>query len=446
MKARFVAASLLLTSMLFLQKSNATDFPWVGAGITLDARLNCPYISHRGGTVFLQLSIATPEIGLSKRRPMNVAVVLDRSGSMADESKIQYARKALISLIDQLTSEDIFSLVIYDDVIEVLKKAGRVGNKNELKRLVQRVQPRNSTNLGGGMVEGFRQAEKYAGKEHVNRVILLSDGLANTGITDERELNRIARRYRSKSISLTTMGVGLDYNENLMMGLAEHGGGNYYFIESPNSLASIMNKEFNLMSKSVAHNAFIEIRPGKGVEIRDVIGCEFNPEGRSFVIPVGDLYSNDRREFTLELLVPPGTEPMVVASGTLRYETEFGWLRTFPTFSTTIHYTRDAVVIEKNRDMETQAKADIAISTRKVERAMQALDAGNHEEAAKEIGEAQEMIQSSPAATSGAGAAILGEQAGRLDEYQKTLKDSNDVRRAKKAIQYENYRTQKNKQ
>ena len=243
------------------------------------------------------------------------------------------------------------------------------------------------------------------------------------------------------------MGVGLDYNENLMMGLAEHGGGNYYFIESPNSLASIMNKEFNLMTKIAARNAFIELTLGKGVELHDVIGCDFGTGNHRFTIPVGDLYSNDRREFTLELQVPEGSESMLVASGKLRYETEYGWLQTSPAFSCTIHYTKDLVAVEKNRDMETQAKADIAVSTRKVERAMEALDAGNHEEAAKEIDDAKQMILSSPAATSGAGAAILGEQAGRLDMYQNTLKDSvNDARRAKKAIQYENYRTQKNKQ
>ncbi|MBI4429910.1 MAG: VWA domain-containing protein [Ignavibacteriales bacterium] len=441
----FAAGAVLFVSVP--QQTGATDFPWVGRGIQLEASLNCPYISHRGGTVFLQLSISTPEIGTSKRRPMNLAVVLDRSGSMDDEAKIEYARKTLFSLIDQLTSEDIFSLVIYDDVIEVLKKAGRVGNKKELRRLVQRVQPRGSTNLGGGMVEGFRQAQKFASKEYVNRVILLSDGLANTGITDDRELNRIARRYRSQSISLTTMGVGLDYNENLMMGLAEHGGGNYYFIESPNGLASIMSKEFNLMAKVVAHNAFIEFTPGKGVEVRDVIGCEFGKERWTFTIPVGDLYSNDRREFTVELLVPPGFEPLVVASGMLRFGTEYGWLRTSPSFSTTIRYTRDVVVIEKNRDMETQAKADIAVSTRKVERAMEALDAGNNEEAAREIGEARQIILSSPAAASGAGAAILGEQAGKLRMYQNSLKDSlHDTRRAKKAIQFDNYKTQKHQQ
>ncbi len=438
----FFVASLIAVFCLAVPATMSHGIAPSPGGIVLDGRLNCPYISHRGGRVFLQLSIVTPDIGTTKRRPMNLSVVLDRSGSMGDESKMEHAKKALFSLIDQLQSEDILSLVIYDDVVEVLKSAGPVGKKSELKRLIQRVHPRGSTNLGGGMVEGFRQAERYAGREYTNRVILLSDGLANTGVTDPRELGRIARRNRSKSITLTSMGVGLDYNENLMMTLAENGGGNYYFIESSHSLASIMNKEFNRMSKVIARNAALELTLGKGVTLKNVIGCESDNERDHYTLPIGDLYSSDRREFTVELEIPEGSLSAFVASGTLRYDSDQSWLQSTPSFTTTIHYTTDAAVIEKNRDLETQAKADIALSTRKVERAMEALDEGKPEEAAKEIDDARQMILSSPAAGSSAGAGILGDQASKLDSFQKTLKDS-DAKKAKKSIQYENYKVQK---
>ncbi|MEK7748995.1 MAG: VWA domain-containing protein, partial [Bacteroidota bacterium] len=171
----FVVASLIAVSFFAAPAAMSHGMTPLPGRIVLDGKLNCPYISHRGGRVFLQLSIVTPDIGTTKRRPMNLSVVLDRSGSMGDESKMEQAKKALYSLIDQLHSEDILSLVIYDDVIEVLKSAGRVGNKSELKRLIQRVHPRGSTNLGGGRVEGFRQAERFANREYSNRVILLSD-------------------------------------------------------------------------------------------------------------------------------------------------------------------------------------------------------------------------------------------------------------------------------
>lgn len=416
-------------------------------GITIDGKLNCPTISTLGGRAYLHITIEAPSIASSKRRPMNLAVVLDRSGSMGDQAKMEYARKALNSLIDQLREGDIFSLVIYDDVVEVLQRAQRVGNTERLRGLVERVSPRGSTNLGGGMVEGFRQVERHAGKEFVNRVILLSDGLANQGVTDPHELNRIARRYRGKSISLTTMGVGVDYNENLMVGLSESGGGSYYFIESPRTLASIMRKEFNLLSSVVTQNACIELRPARGVRLVDVIGYEHRIEGDRLEIPVGDLYAGDRQELTVELDIPEGSGTFTAVRGSLRYEGT-GFFESFPTFAATVHYSSDMAVIEKHRDREIQAKADIALSTRKVEQAMQAMDRGDMEEAAVELKAAETMIAASIAgAPSGVGAGVLQQQRSRLEQYQQMLKDSvNDGRRAKKAIQYENYRMLRNKQ
>ena len=415
-------------------------------GITLDGRLNCPTISYRGGTAYLLLSIVTSDLLTPQRRPMNLSIVLDRSGSMADQGKLEYAKKALYSLIDQLTSEDIVSIVVYDDIINVLREARRVGDKNEMKKIVEGIYPRGSTNLGGGMIEGFRQVERNVGKELVNRVILLSDGLANQGITDAHELNRIARRHRAKSISLTTMGVGLDYNENLMVGLSDNGGGNYYFIEHPSSLASIVRKEFNMLSSVVAQNASIELTLGKQVRMNDIIGCEYRAESNRYIIPVGDLYSNDRRELTVELAVPEGAQSFTVASGVLRFESK-DWTDAFPSFSTIIHYSKDVAEIEKNRDMETQSKADVALSTRHVTQAMKALDDGNQEEAAKALGDASMSLSASPAASqAGASGAAIRSQLLKMESYKSILKDSaSDSRKAKKSIQYDNYQTQKSK-
>ncbi len=232
--------ALMLTALLgFLAggRADAMSLLSPGPSIRLDGKLNCPTIGANGGRAYLQLSVVTADYQIPGQRRLNVAVVLDRSGSMAAEGKIQNAKAALRALINQLDCDDIFSLVIYDDVVDVLRPAARVGDRESLRRLVDDIQPRGWTNLGGGMVEGFEQVERYARRGYTNRVVLLSDGLANQGITDPAELGRIAREHRHRSISLTTMGVGLEYNENLMVSLANNGGGTYYFIESSRNLA-----------------------------------------------------------------------------------------------------------------------------------------------------------------------------------------------------------------
>lgn len=437
-----IAAFLVILAVLHVAPGRTPD-----QRISINGRLNCPYISHNGGTVYLQISVAAPAIEFGHRQPMNLAVVLDRSGSMADEGKIEYAKKAVYALIDQLQEGDIFSFVIYDDVIQVLREARRVSDKRELRRLIDEVFPRGATNLGGGLIEGLHQVERYRDREYLNRVILLSDGLANRGITDPYKLRRIAQRYRAKSISVTTMGVGLDYNENLMVGLSESGGGNYYFIESPQSLASIFRKELKNLASVVAQNASIQLTLGEDVRVRDVIGWEHHREGDRVVIPLGDICGGEQRELTVELEVPEGTGTRTVAKGILRHDGKHGWFEAWPSFTAKVHYTRDFSEIDRNRDNDAQAKADVALSTRNVDRALRALDEGRREEAAKELQAAQAVVQSSPASLSaGAGGAILGEQKSKLESYQNLLKDSADARRAKKAIQFENYKTQKARQ
>ena len=447
MKASMLTTSLFAAFVSIVTIAAGEMIVPAGSPFSLTGKLNSPYISCQGGTAYLQLTIIAPDIGTPRRAPMNLSVVLDRSGSMEEEGKIENAKSALMSLIDQLREDDIFSLVIYDDVIEVLQSAAHVGDKSRLKALVERIAPRGSTNLGGGMVEGFHQVECNLGKDYINRVVLLSDGLANVGLTDPRDLDRIARRERAKGISITTMGVGLDYNENLMMGIAENGSGNYYFIESPRSIVSIMKKEFHLLASLCARDAQLELRLGRNVVLQDAIGYEWKSVDGRCIVPLGDIYSGDRRELTLEVRVPEGAGTLTVASGNLQYDALGVTSPVAPSFSASLEYTADLGVVEQHRDVETQAKADVAVSTRAVEKATQALDEGKTEEAAQDLHAAQQTLSASPAAGAmGAGGEAIRNQAQRLDDFQSMIKDSTgDVRHAKKAIQYENYKQQKGK-
>lgn len=415
--------------------------------LTLSGHLNRSCISQNGGTAYLHIEVGTPVLMLHNRRPVNIAVVLDRSGSMADERKIEYAKAAITSLIDRLDDGDYLSVVIYDNRIDVLIPRQRVMNKNQLKNIVREIFPRSSTNLGDGMKEGFRQIEETINREYVNRVILLSDGLANQGITDPNTLKRIAAGYRAKSISLSTMGVGLDYNENLLLGLAQTGGGNYYYIESPSQLAGMFEQELNGLSTVVVQDASIELTLGRGVELNDVIGCGWERGRSTKIIPLGDLYAGEHRELTLEIAIPPGHGRKQIATGVLHFESKFISLSRPPSFSVDIRYTNILAELDKGTDWDVQGKVDVALSTRKVERAMEALDAGNQAEASRQMYEARSMIQSSGAMKqSSAAAPMLREQMTQLEGLSNELNDtSKDAREKKKSIQYQNYKTQKKK-
>ena len=412
------------------------------SGVSLHGALNCPYVSTGGGKVYLQLSIVTPEVARPERRPMNLALVLDRSGSMAAEGKMENAKAAVRALIDQLRPDDYVSIVIYDDVVDVVRRSARVRDKASLRRLVDEITPRGWTNLGGGLVEGFHQVETHAREDFVNRVVLLSDGLANRGITNLRRLKEIARGCRSEGITLTTIGVGWEFNENLMVGLSESGGGNYYFIESPRDLASVFRKEFDRLVELVAANVVVELSLEATVRVSDVIGYEYGAERDRCAIYLGDLYGSESREVTVELTVPPGSGSRKLL--TAAFSRTSGARLGNATYAAVIEYTAEDEEIEEHRDLAVQADVDVAMSTRLVDRAMVALDEGREGEAAEALRDARRQLAASPAVSAGGEAAEeINEQQIRLEKYEKELKE--DREKAKKAIQYDNYRTKKQK-
>ena len=159
---------------------------------------------------------------------------------------------------------------------------------------------------------------------------------------------------------------------------------------------------------------------------------------------MGDVYDGDTREFTVEITVPPGRGTLVVAEGVVRFEPVRDRVSLARLRGVDVRYSEDAAERESHRDFRTQAKADVAVSTRGVERAMHALDEGKGEAAMEELTAARQVLMTSPAASSPLTGGAIKEQEAKLGSYQQKLKDGPDsLQRAKKSIQYDNYRTQR---
>ncbi|HEX2899501.1 MAG TPA: VWA domain-containing protein, partial [Bacteroidia bacterium] len=238
-------------------------------------------------------AVATMPERSTRRLPLNLCLVIDRSGSMAGE-KLVYAKQAAKHVIDQLSSDDYVSIVIYGNAVEVLATSNKVGDRLSLKSRIDAVQPVGGTNLHGGMIEGYAQVKSTYHSGYVNRVLMLSDGQANVGISDIGSLQNIARnKVTIDNITLSAFGIGLDFNEDLMTGISEYGSGNYYFIHHPSEITGIFQKEIWGLTNVVAQSAELIIDLPANAVLGKVYGFPYTQVGNQIAVQLRDVMAGE---------------------------------------------------------------------------------------------------------------------------------------------------------
>lgn len=242
-----------------------------------------------------------PEEERADRPQMNLALVLDRSGSMEDRGKMEYAKQAAKTIVDLLEPTDTLAIVEYDDVVTVLWPATPVESADMIKSQIDTLFPRGSTNLTGGLMGGVEEVKKVMHNEAINRVILMSDGLANQGITDPHEIARLVRETRDAGVSISDIGLGLDYNEDLMMQIAENGGGNYYYVENPSAMERIFRAELSTISDTVAKELLVSIEKTPAISKLEVFGYNTTEEEGTISVPMGSLYAGESRSLVVRM-------------------------------------------------------------------------------------------------------------------------------------------------
>jgi Ca-activated chloride channel family protein len=264
------------------------------------------------GKVSLELTLsAVPGVDgyAASHQGIDFVVVLDRSGSMQGP-KLEYARQSLLSLIAGLTERDRFALFSYADAVQ--KHCDLLAATDLNRRLMQSavngIFSSGATNLGEGLRAGIDLITSSGRPGHPGRVILISDGLANRGVTDPAALGRMAAIAAGEEFAVTTVGVGADFNEFLMSMIADRGAGSYYYLDSPSAFAEMFQREFLSAKSAVATGISVSLALPAGVRLLDASGYPISLEGDRAVFYPGSLRSGQIRRVFLTLQVSTDQE------------------------------------------------------------------------------------------------------------------------------------------
>lgn len=247
---------------------------------------------------------APPPPEKKERPPVNLCLVLDRSGSMSGQ-KIEKAKSAAIEAVRRLDRNDIVSLVIFDHEVETLVPAQSAGNSEWIESRIRGITSRGNTAIYGGVSQGAAEIRKHAGGRYVSRIILMSDGLANVGPSSPGDFGRLGVSLLKEGVSVTTVGVGTDYNEDLMTKLAQGSDGNTYFVEDSGDLPRIFAAELGEVLSVVAREVKIIIKCTEGVRPVRIIGREGVVHGETVELYLNQLYGGQEKYALIEVEVPP---------------------------------------------------------------------------------------------------------------------------------------------
>lgn len=221
------------------------------------------------------IQLKSPPNVTGRRLPLNVALAIDRSGSMEGEP-LDYVKRACSYVIDLLEPNDILSVVVFEEQVDVLVPARRVVNKTLLKEHINRIEVGNTTNLYDGIVVGCQQVASVMSEGFVNRVLVFTDGEPTAGIKDFTSIVGQVAEQKSRGITVTALGFGPEYNEELMAGIARRSGGNYYYISRPELIPEIFRREFESLMTITARNIRLRLNLSRWVQLRQIYGRQFS--------------------------------------------------------------------------------------------------------------------------------------------------------------------------
>lgn len=385
-------------ALLGLSVCSLFSYAQINKQIQVRSELSSPIILEgTPETNYLKVSLSGQNVDSKKRVPINLAIVIDKSGSMSGQ-RIEKAREAAILAVNMLNENDTLSIVAYDSKARVIVPATKVDNKLRIIGLInENIYAEGGTALFAGLSKGIKQVENQLTKDKVNRIILLSDGQANIGPSSVDELSQLAIIAAKKNIAITTLGIGSDYNELLMSSIASYSDGNHVFVNNSADLENVFVHEFTDLMSAIAQDVVITIQLKNGVKPVRLLGRDGVIKGNEITVKMNQLFSNQEKYVLLEVIPDKGKvgQEKTLAQVDLKYDNLLENKTENETQEVRISYTKDKKMVDDAIHHDVVVETELQKVALENEKALELYNQGKRDEAQqllRENGEALKAI------------------------------------------------------
>lgn len=307
------------------------------------------------------------------RTPLNLCLVIDRSGSM-EGAPLDYVKQACSHVVDLLSPNDVLSIVTFEEVVDVLMPAQRVTNKQLIKDGIMRLMPGNTTNLYDGLSLALQQIATLNDPGRATRMMVLTDGDPTAGIKDFSALVNHAGEIKGRGITVTFLGFGPDYNEELLASMAKRAGGNYYYIHRPDLIPEVFRTELEKLMTVVAQNLKLDVKLARWVSARAPVPAA---QSSDFTIQLTDLErgASIQQVFDFEMSNHP-LGHYRVGAGKLTYDDCASGRTEVIDLDFILEFTADAAVYSAPQDPRVKQAAQIVQASKAVEKTILGMKTG----------------------------------------------------------------------
>lgn len=345
-------------------------------------------------TAIVKVTLSADRVAPRERPAINLALVLDRSGSMSGD-KIIRAREAAVEAIRRLDARDTVSVVIYDHEVETLVPAQSAKNIEWIEGRIAQITARGNTALFAGLSQGASELRKNLRQGMVNRLILLSDGLANVGPSSPDEVGRLGAALMKEGIAVSTVGVGTDYNEDLMTRVSGNSDGNSYFVEKSEELPRIFSKELGDVLSVTASRVQLTVRFRAGATPVECIGRDGRIVDGTVTVDLNQLYGGQEKYLLVRVELAPGRdgETRSIADAEIQYEDALNNRTARTTAAGRIRFSRDVQVVKDSVNVPVATDYNLNVNALEMARAVKLADEGKKEAAASVMRESAQKLR-----------------------------------------------------